>query len=99
MFQKMAKDAFDEDHAAKNRGRKAVTPTDTDKKRGPPRKISPDELLRKRLWTLYKTVFDYAVSVTRRECRSFACLPGAPVYGPVPKAHGPVPNGRSQPFF
>lgn len=54
---------YDDDHMAKNRGKKSLTPVDTDKKRGPPkRNLELDELLRKRLFSLYKSVHDYAVS-------------------------------------
>lgn len=53
---------YDEDHSAKKAGKKSLTPVDQDKKRGPTKqKLEGDELLRKRLMLLYKSVHDYAV--------------------------------------
>ena len=48
----------------RGRGRKSLTTLaeSVEKKRGPQRKISPDDILRQRLWSLYKSVFDYTVS-------------------------------------
>ena len=56
--------SYDEDVASKKM-KKSLTPVvELEKKRGPPKKTTfdADELLRKRLMSLYKSVYDYAVS-------------------------------------
>jgi len=53
---------YDDDNVAKNRGKKSLTPVDSEKKRPVKKTFEGDELLRKRLLSLYKSVHDYAVS-------------------------------------
>ncbi|XP_053378046.1 protein polybromo-1-like isoform X6 [Mercenaria mercenaria] len=74
--------SYDEDLASK-KTKKSLTPlVEPEKKRGPPKKtpFDADELLRKRLMSLYKSVYDYADSSGRLLRQIFMYLPSKKDY-------------------
>ncbi|XP_052781676.1 protein polybromo-1-like isoform X8 [Mya arenaria] len=71
--------SYDEDHSVKKK--KSTTPVEVEKKRGPPKKVFDlDELLRKRLWSLFKSVYDYADGQGRLLRQIFMYLPSKKDY-------------------